>query len=129
MNDERLRAVTKHSLLDLPVETGHFLLESGYHSNLWSNLDSLFVDFRKVAPLVSALADKLQHYDVTAVCGPIAGGAFLASAVARELGKRFYFTNRSAVSAEKLLSAEYVLPPELHRMVGGERVALVDDAI
>jgi orotate phosphoribosyltransferase len=107
--------MTKHSLLDLPVHTGHFLLESGYHSNVWSNLDGLFVDFRKVAPLVSALAEKLQNYDVTAVCGPMVGGALLASAVARELGKRFYFTNRSAVSAAGLMSAEYVLPPEPSR--------------
>jgi orotate phosphoribosyltransferase len=113
----------------LPLRAGHFLLESGYHSNLWVTLDSLFVDPERVAPLVTALAEKLRPYDVTAVCGPMVGGAFLALMMARELGKRFYFTNLRPASVPGLFEAEYVLPPELRRMVIGERVALVDDAI
>src|SRR5918994_1280248 len=31
-------------LSQLPSGDGHFLLESGYHSNLWVTLDALFVD-------------------------------------------------------------------------------------
>ena len=113
----------------LPAHAGHFLLESGYHSNLWVTLDTLFVDVNKVAPLVTALAEKLRPYDVTAVCGPMVGGAFLGLAMARELGKRFYFTTPRPASADGLFKMEYALPLDLHRMVEGERVALVDDAI
>jgi orotate phosphoribosyltransferase len=116
-------------LSQLPIRDGHFLLESGYHSNLWVTLDALFVDATRVAPLVASLAQKLRAHDVTAVCGPMIGGAFLALAVARNLDRRFYFTIQQHASADGLLTAEYVLPPELFRMVHGERVALVDDAI
>jgi len=35
----------------------------------------LFVDVNKLAPLVTALAEKLRPYDVTAVCG-LRGPAF-----------------------------------------------------
>jgi orotate phosphoribosyltransferase len=113
----------------LPGRDGHFLLESGYHSNLWVPLDGLFRDPTKAALLVTALAAKLSSYEVTAVCGPTVGGAFLALAVARELGKRFYFTVPRPSPAGGLFKVEYALPPELHRMVKGERLAVVDDAI
>jgi orotate phosphoribosyltransferase len=116
-------------LSQLPIREGHFLLESGYHSNLWVALDAVFVDPRSVAPLVTALAEKLRAYDMTAVCGPMVGGAFLALAVARELDTRFYFTVQRHATAHGLLTAEYFLPPELLRRVRGDRVALVDDAI
>ena len=111
------------------MRQGHFVLESGYHADSWVALDELFVDGARVAPLVAALAKKLRPYDITAVCGPMTGGAFVALAIARELGKRFYFTNRRPAADAGLWRAEYVLPSQLLRMVSGERVALVDDAI
>lgn len=109
---------------------GHFLLESGYHSDLWLMLDALFVDPRAIAPLVGALAGRLRPHGVSAVCGPLQGGAFLAQALATELGVRCYFTEPvPAENATGVFSAEYRLPAGLRRRVQGERVAVVDDVI
>ena len=71
-------------LATLPARSGHFLLESGYHTDLWLTLDALFLEPTGTAPLVSALADKLRPYGVTAMCGPLLGGAFLVIFFGRE---------------------------------------------
>jgi orotate phosphoribosyltransferase len=114
----------------LPTRRGHFLLESGYHSDLWFTLDALFVDPAELAPHVYALAKLLEDYSISAVCGPLLGGAFLAQAIAAFMGIRFYFTEpaRSNIDAG-LFRASYRLPPELRRRVGNKRMAVVDDII
>ncbi len=119
------------TLLDaLPSRTGHFLLESGYHTDLWLTLDALLVSPRAVAPLVSELARRLSAHDPTAICGPFLGGAFLAHALAIELGVDFYFAEPlTQADGSGLFKAEYRLRPELQRRVRGERVAVVDDVI
>jgi orotate phosphoribosyltransferase len=122
--------MTGDILAAVPARRGHFLLESGYHTDLWLTLDALFVDPNKIAPLVAALADKLRPHAVSAVCGPLLGGAFLAQALASILGARFYYTEPSPASPDPgLFKAAYRLPAELSRRVRGERVAVVDDAI
>ena len=114
----------------LPARRGHFLLESGYHTDSWLTLDALFLEPRVIAPLITALAGRLRPYKVTAVCGPLIGGAFLASALAGEMGCRFYFTQPTpGTGATGLFAAEYGLPSELRQRAGGERVAVVDDVI
>jgi orotate phosphoribosyltransferase len=112
----------------LPVRAGHFLLESGYHTDAWLTLDALFVNPSGVAPLVAALAERLSRHSVTAVCGPLLGGAFLAQAVAMILGVNFYYSEPAAAGSG-LFNAEYRLSAELQRRVRGERVAVVDDVI
>jgi orotate phosphoribosyltransferase len=83
------------TVLDLVgAAKGHFLLESGYHSRLWLDLDSLFVDPARVLPLVKQLAVSLRWYDVEGICGPLLGGAFLAQTLASILETRFFFTER-----------------------------------
>ena len=122
--------VSSNDLLSsLPLRSGHFLLESGFHSNLWLSLDSLLIDTTAMSPLVIALTDKLRPHQVSAVCGPMLGGAFLALAIARELGARFYFATGPHKTSEGLFKATYSLPQEQRMRVRGERVALVDDAI
>ena len=115
----------------LPARSGHFLLESGYHTDLWLTLDALFLEPAGTAPLVAALADKLRPHAVTAVCGPLLGGAFLAQALAGTLGARFYYTEPAPASADAsgLFTAAYRLPAEQRRRIRGERVAVVDDLI
>jgi len=114
----------------LPARRGHFLLESGYHTDLWLTLDAVFVDPTSIAPLVAALADKLRPHAVSAVCGPLLGGAFLAQAIASTLGAGFYYTEPGPASpGDGLFKAEYRLPSELSRRVRGQRVAVVDDVI
>jgi len=120
-----------HDLLTVvPVRQGHFRLESGMHTDLWLTLDALFVSPRDLTPLTTALAGRLRPYGVSAVCGPLLGGAFLAHAVATFLGVGFYFSEPVPAPAEPgLFGAQYRIPSELQKRLGGERVALVDDVI
>lgn len=123
-------AMTDDLLSLLPVRRGHFLLESGYHAELWFNLDSLFISPHTSAPLVVRLAERLERYDPTAVCGPLLGGAFLAQAIATELDLHFYYSRPTLPeNSNSLFSAKYELPGELLRHARDERFAIVDDVI
>jgi orotate phosphoribosyltransferase len=109
---------------------GHFRLESGHHGALWLNLDALFAEPRLIAPFVAALANRIRPYDVSAVCGPLQGGAFLAQLVALALGAEFWFTERVLpTDSEELYRARYHLPPALASRVYRKRVAIVDDVM
>jgi len=114
----------------LPARRGHFLLESGYHTDIWLSLDGLFVAPHALAPLVAALAELLRPYSISAVCGPLLGGAFLAQAVALQMGLRFYFSQPAPAKGEDaFFAAQYRLPPDLRRQAGKEQFAIVDDVI
>lgn len=114
----------------LPSRRGHFLLESGYHADTWLDLDGLFVDQLKVAPLVSALADRLRPHHVNAICGPLLGGAFLAQSLANTLGLTFYYAEPTALASPTgLFKAQYRLPPALRNQIREVKVAVVDDVI
>jgi orotate phosphoribosyltransferase len=117
----------------LPAREGHFATESGYHTDLWFSLDALFVHPPALTPLITALAGRLRPYGVSAVCGPLVGGAFVAQALAIDLGVDFYFAEpvivERAGGASGLFAAEYRLPDGLKASVRGARVALVDDLI
>jgi orotate phosphoribosyltransferase len=118
-------------LLDaLPMRHGHFRLESGLHTDCWLTLDALFVDPVVAAPMIAALAERLRPHAVTAVCGPLLGGAFLAHALASRLGVRFYYAEQAPPAEHGgLFHARYRLPSQQARRAPGERMAVVDDAI
>src|ERR1700722_7449141 len=61
---------------------GHFDLGTGYHGDMWLDLDRLFLRPALLRPHVRVLADRLREHRVDAVCGPAEGGAFLAYALA-----------------------------------------------
>ena len=115
----------------LPVRRGHFLLESGYHTDLWLTLDALFVQPAGIAAHVAALADKLRAHAPTAVCGPLFGGAFLAQAIATTLALKFFVVEPVPAAADtgELFAARYRLPSGQRSHVRGERIAVVDDVI
>lgn len=114
----------------LPIREGHFLLESGLHAEAWIDLDTLFLDPQSLAPQVSALAALVAEHRISAVCGPLLGGAFVAQAVALHLGVRFYFTERvQSNRGEKLFQAVYRLPNSLREPAAAERFAILDDVI
>lgn len=113
-----------------PSRRGHFLLESGYHTNRWLDLDALFVDHRAIAPSVDALAAALRTYNVDAICGPMRGGAFLAQLIARALAVEFWFTERVApTNIDGMFQVAYPLPPGIAERARGKRVAIVDDVM
>jgi orotate phosphoribosyltransferase len=109
---------------------GHFQLESGHHSGLWLDLDPLFAEPRRIAPFVAALTSALRPHDVSAVCGPLLGGAFLAQLVAHALDVEFCFTERvMPAKAFGLYRARYLLPSAFAARLRGKRVAMVDDVM
>jgi orotate phosphoribosyltransferase len=113
-----------------PARRGHFRLESGLHTDLWLTLDALFARPRELAPRVAVLADRLRPHGVSAVCGPLVGGAFLAHALALALGAEFHYGEPVAAAGRAgLFAAEYRLPAALRERLAGARVALVDDVI
>jgi orotate phosphoribosyltransferase len=126
MNTDRL---DEELLGMLACRRGHFRLESGHHGDLWLDLDSLFLQPTRLRRFAAALALRLGDLTIEAVCGPLVGGAFLAQAVAAELGVEFYYTQRVAPPSGNLDSAKYRLPDTLRPRIGGKKVAIVDDAI
>lgn len=126
MNDRPATA-----LMDIVAVTrGHFRLESGHHAALWLDLDSLFADAHRIDPFVSILAKAIEPYNVTSVCGPLLGGAFLAQLIARELGTEFCFTERVMPAEQRALyPARYRLPPSYAERLSGKRIAVVDDVM
>src|ERR1051325_551435 len=114
----------------LPVRRGHFRLESGYHTDTWLDLATLFVDPVKIAPAVTMLAGRLRRYACDAICGPMTGGAFLAQALAAARRICFFYAEPVTRADDgALFAAEYRLPGEMPRQVSGSRVAVVDDVI
>ena len=106
---------------------GHFDLGTGYHGDVWLDLDALFLRPALLRPHVRWLADRLQRHQVDAVCGPMEGGAFLAQAVADRLGTAFLAAHRAPATRPGEATA-YRLP-RVRGGIGGWQVAIVDDAV
>jgi len=118
------------SIEGLAGRQGHFLLESGLHTATWLDLDSLFLDPQSLAPHIAALAALVSKHQISAVCGPLLGGALVAQAIALQLGARFYFAERVRSNPEDgLFNAEYRLPKSQRERAATERFAVVDDVI
>jgi orotate phosphoribosyltransferase len=62
---------------------GHFVLESGLHTDRWYDLETLFCDAETITPALDRLVAELGPHRPTAICGPLVGGAFLAQRIAR----------------------------------------------
>jgi orotate phosphoribosyltransferase len=110
--------------------TGHFVLESGMHTDCWFDLDGLFVDSTSIATAIESLSEALSPFDPWAICGPLLGGAFLAQRLALRMGARFIFSR--LVDSDRsagLFGARYSLPHALRGIALGKRVAVVDDMI
>ena len=100
---------------------GHFELGTGYHGDLWLDLDALFLRPALLQPHIDRLAARLSEHRVEAVCGPLQGGAFLALALATKLEVAFLPGYRTG-------PAQYRVPAPPGG-VQGWRVALADDAV
>jgi len=108
-------------------QRGHFDLGTGYHGDLWLDLDALFLRPALLRPYIRSLAGRLAGHKIDAVCGPAAGGAFLAQAVADLQGAAFLPAHRCLPAPGT--AAGYRLPPGVRSRIGGWRVAITDDAI
>jgi orotate phosphoribosyltransferase len=109
---------------------GHFRMESGYHSELWFNLDNLFGDPVCLQPFVDDLAGRLATHRIDAVCGPMTGGAKLAAMIGTKLNIESYHTERfEPPNATGLFPVRYLVPAVQRDRLRGKTVAIVDDAI
>jgi orotate phosphoribosyltransferase len=114
--------VFEHDVIGLlEGRRGHFLLESGHHGDLWLELDRLFARPARIEPLAAELGRRLAAHGVDAVCGPYAGGAFLAELVAVRLDAMFSWAERS--------DGGYLIPEALRDDLRDKRVAIVDDVV
>jgi orotate phosphoribosyltransferase len=117
--------ITPQSLTALAnPQAGHFDLRTGFHGDLWLDLDALFLRPTLLRPHVGWLAEQLGAHRIDAVCGPMEGGAFLAQAVADRLGTSFLPAYRDSGPQPE----GYHLAPGTQR-IAGWRVAVTDDAV
>lgn len=115
------------SILDVAsISQGHFLFESGHHGDRWLDLEALFTDARRLQGWASTLARQAESCGPEVVCGPLFGGAFVAQAIAADLGVRFVYAERDKSVAG---TVEYHVPGALRGIVRGRCVLLVDDAV
>ena len=123
-------ALSKEFLNLLPARKGHFRFESGHHGNLWLDLDLLFLRPRVIKPFIVGLAKKINTYNVTAVCGPLVGGALIAQTIASELDLEFFYSERIvSQNSNGLYATKYRIPSNMSRALKGKKVAIVDDVI
>lgn len=108
---------------------GHFRMESGYHTDLWMDLETLCLQPALIQPYAEQLADRLRRYELDAVCGALNEGAFLALLVAKALRLEFFYTERFAGERDGLFKVRYSLPAPLQAIASGRRVAIVNDVI
>ncbi|HKB89226.1 MAG TPA: phosphoribosyltransferase family protein [Opitutaceae bacterium] len=115
----------------MPARKGHFKYESGYHGDLWLDLDTVFLRPAELRPYIVELAQKLSTHPIDAVCGPMVGGAFLAQMVAAELDLEYFYAERFAPTAraQTLFPVTYLLPTGLRNLASGKTFAIVDDVI
>lgn len=113
----------------MAARTGHFLLESGHHGELWLDLDGLFWSPSALRPLVEDLAERVRRRDPEVVCGPLVGGALLGQLVADRLDLPFVPSERVATADHGLYGTGYRLPVALAPRLAGRRVVVVDDVV
>jgi orotate phosphoribosyltransferase len=106
---------------------GHFDLGTGYHGDVWLDLDALLLRPALLRPFTGWLAERLRQHSPDAVCGPLEGGAFLAYAVADLLGVAFLAGYRAPAGGPG--EAPGYRLPAVRGGIGGWRVAVVDDAV
>jgi orotate phosphoribosyltransferase len=108
---------------------GHFLFESGYHSDLWLDLETLCSQPAHLRPFVAELASSARSLRPDVVCGPLIEGALVGLMAAEELGCPFSYTVRVKSDSPGLFPIQYQLPHALVPLVSGRRVLIVNDVV
>jgi orotate phosphoribosyltransferase len=102
------------------LQTGHFLLTSGKHSNKYMQCAKIFQHPDISAELSKELAEKFDGYDIDIVIGPAVGGIILAYEVARQMEVRALFAERENGAMTLRRGFE---------IKAGSRVLVVEDVI
>lgn len=99
---------------------GHFALASGRHSARYLEKFAVLQWPRRTERLCAAIADEARDLAIETVAGPTTGGVILAHEVARQLGCRAVYAERSESGKGRELRRGF-------RVREGERVLVVDD--
>ncbi len=102
------------------VQEGHFRLTSGLHSPVYWEKFRVLENPKYTVALAGLIADNFRDRDVSVVAGPTTGGIILAFEVARQLGVR-------AVYAEK--SGQGRAFRRGMQLAAADRVLVVDDVL
>lgn len=100
---------------------GHFRLTSGLHTNVFLLCSMVQQYPEHTARLAQAMAEPFRVQQVDVVVGTAVGGVILAYEVARALGARAIFAEKSGTGA-MVLRRGFALRP-------GERALVVEDAV
>jgi orotate phosphoribosyltransferase len=99
---------------------GHFLLSSGKHSPFYLEKFQVLQWPQETERLCQSIAESARGLGVQTVAGPTTGGIILAHEVARQLGVRAVYAERTADGRGREFRRGFQLNP-------GERVLVVDD--
>lgn len=102
------------------LQTGHFLLTSGKHSNKYMQCAKIFQHPEISSEISKDLAEKYDSYEIDIVIGPAVGGIILAYEVARQLEVRALFAERE--NGVMTLRRGFEIEP-------GSKVLVVEDVI
>jgi orotate phosphoribosyltransferase len=101
---------------------GHFRLSSGLHSPGYMQSALVLQNPADAAAVGSALASKVKDLRPSVVLSPALGGIIIGHEVARALGVRALFAERSGTPPALALRRGFTLSP-------GERVLVVEDVL
>lgn len=102
------------------LQTGHFRLTSGRHSDRYMQCARVFEDSRYAEPICRDIADAFRGQGIDLVVGPALGGIIITYEVARQLGVRNIFAERE--NGTMTFRRGFVVNP-------GARVLVVEDTI
>jgi orotate phosphoribosyltransferase len=103
------------------VLKGHFLLASGLHSPVYWEKFRVLQFPTCTEQLCGMIADHFRGEGIQMVAGPTTGGVILAFEVARQLGTRAIYAERTESEGRTFRRGQNISP--------GERVLVVDDVI
>jgi orotate phosphoribosyltransferase len=119
-SDEQLLALFEESGA---LQTGHFLLSSGKHSDRYVEKFNLLRRPRQTEVVCRGFTDRFRDDHINVVAGPTTGGILLAFEVARQLGVEAAYAERASDgSLERAFRRGTTFAP-------GARVLLVDDIL
>ncbi len=119
--------ITSNDILKIFKETnallkGHFKLSSGYHSDIYLQC-ALVMQYPELNSLISTLiADRFRGDKIDVVISPAIGGIILGYEVAKKLGARAIFAERSGNEKKMQFRRGF-------RIETNEKVLLVEDVI
>lgn len=102
------------------LQTGHFRLTSGRHSDKYMQCARVFEEAKYAEPICKDIADAYRDKNIELVVGPAIGGVIMTYEVARQLGVRNIFAERE--NGVMTLRRGFSVEP-------GSRVLVVEDTI